>query len=88
MKSGRLNRYSATISETSQVTNSEKIFAAAMQLKYAIAVNSCSSAILLSLLASGVDNGDEKLLQMALPSRHCYLRLCALGQNLSSRKLR
>jgi len=59
MKSGRLNRYSATSSETSQVANAEKTFATAMQSKYAIAVNSCSSAILLSLLASGVGNGDK-----------------------------
>jgi len=59
MRSGRLFRYSATSSETSQVANAEKAFAEAMESKYAIAVNSCSSAILLSLLAAGVGQDDK-----------------------------
>jgi len=59
MKSGRLFRYSATSAQTSQVANAEKAFADAMETKYAIAVNSCSSAILLSLLASGVGTNDK-----------------------------
>lgn len=59
MKSGRLFRYSATSADTSQVAEAEKMFAAAMDSKYAIAVNSCSSAILLSLIASGIGMGDK-----------------------------
>lgn len=59
MKSGRLFRYSATSSHTSLVSIAEKAFAEAMETKYAIAVNSCSSAILLSLIASGVGINDK-----------------------------
>jgi len=59
MKSGRLFRYCATSAETSQVAQAEKAFAKAMETKYAFAVNSCSSAILLSLIGAGVGNGDK-----------------------------
>ena len=61
MKSGRLFRYSATSSETSEVAMAEKEFAELMGFKYAVAVNSCSSAIMIGLMTVGVEASDQVL---------------------------
>jgi len=72
MESGRLFRYSAASADTSEVSNAEAEFAEMAGAKYAIAVNSCSSAIMLTLLGAGVEAGDEVLTNgftfTALPS--------------------
>merc|ERR1711965_327179 len=59
MRGGRLFRYCATSAETSHVAQAEKEFAAMVNQKYALGVNSCSSAIMLALMAVGVEPGDE-----------------------------
>jgi len=72
MRSGRLFRYCATSAETSQVAQAEKEFAEMVNQKYALGVNSCSSAIMLALMAVGVEPGDEVITNgftfTALPS--------------------
>ncbi len=69
MRSGRLFRYCA---KDSQVAQAEVEFARMVGAKYALAVNSCSSAILIALMLSGVETGDEVLTNgltfTALPS--------------------
>mmetsp|Transcript_67366 Transcript_67366/g.133501 ORF Transcript_67366/g.133501 Transcript_67366/m.133501 type:complete len:476 (-) Transcript_67366:470-1897(-) len=69
MRSGRLFRYSAA---DSQVAKAEVEFARMAGAKYALAVNSCSSAILISLMLAGVESGDAVLTNgltfTALPS--------------------
>ncbi len=62
MESGDLFRYTASVDDPSQVTLLEKEFAEFMGAKYALAVNSASSAIYLSLLAVGVSPGDQVLI--------------------------
>ncbi len=59
METGDLFRYTAKVS---QVTLLEKEFAAYMGSKYALAVNSASSAIYLSMLCVGVKPGDQVLI--------------------------
>lgn len=54
MRSGRLFRYCAT---DSHVAQAEVEFAEMVGSKYALGVNSCSSAILLALIVSGVKGG-------------------------------
>ncbi|CAM9265399.1 unnamed protein product [Scytosiphon promiscuus] len=67
LRSGRLNRYSASSAEKSQVAQLEQElvdFTATGEgpgVKYALGVNSCSSAILIALLTAGVKPGDEVL---------------------------
>ncbi|CAM9091076.1 unnamed protein product, partial [Ascophyllum nodosum] len=61
LRSGRLNRYSCASAETSQVAKLEEEFAATTGSKYALGVNSCSSAILIGLISCGVKAGDEVL---------------------------
>jgi len=72
MESGRLFRYSASSAEASEVSMAEAEFAAMTGHKYCIATNSCSSAIMLTLLGAGVGAGDEVLTNgftfTALPS--------------------
>ena len=72
MRGGRLFRYCATSAETSHVAQAEKEFAAMVNQKYALGVNSCSSAIMLALMAVGVDPGDQVITNgftfTALPS--------------------
>jgi dTDP-4-amino-4,6-dideoxygalactose transaminase len=72
MRSGRLFRYCATSAETSQVAMAEKEFAEMVNQKYALGVNSCSSAIMLALMAVGVTPGDQVITNgftfTALPS--------------------
>mmetsp|Transcript_17293 Transcript_17293/g.41355 ORF Transcript_17293/g.41355 Transcript_17293/m.41355 type:complete len:486 (-) Transcript_17293:162-1619(-) len=69
MRSGRLFRYCAT---DSQVTAAEAEFAGLVEHKYALGVNSCSSAIMLAMILVGVQAGDEVLTNgftfTALPS--------------------
>jgi len=72
MQSGRLNRYSSTSAKTSQVANAEKEFAELTGRKYAIAVNSCSSALLLALKVLEVQPGDNvSSLSLSLLRRFC-----------------
>lgn len=61
LRSGRLFRYSCTSAERSQVAQAEREFAQAAGARYALGVNSCSSAILIALLSVGVRPGDEVL---------------------------
>jgi len=72
MREGRLFRYCATSAETSQVANAEKEFAEMVDQKYAVGVNSCSSAILLGMMTVGVKAGDKVITNgftfTALPS--------------------
>lgn len=72
LESGRLFRYSQKSAETSQVALAEKEFAEMVGQKYAIGVNSCSSAILLGLISAGIEAGDEVITNgftfTALPS--------------------
>ncbi len=62
METGDLFRYTAKADNPSQVTLLEKEFAAYMGSKYALAVNSASSAIYLSMLCVGVKPGDQVLI--------------------------
>ena len=72
MQSGRLFRYCATSAEASHVSIAEAAFAQLVDHKYALGVNSCSSAILLALMGVGVKAGDHVLTNgftfTALPS--------------------
>lgn len=67
LRSGRLNRYSAASPETSQVSKLEEEVVAFCNkgsgdgIRFALGVNSCSSAILIALLGVGVQPGDEVL---------------------------
>lgn len=67
MRSGRLNRYSSASAETSQVAQLEEELVAFCNegtgdgIRFALGVNSCSSAILIALLGVGVQPGDEVL---------------------------
>jgi len=69
MRSGRLFRYCAV---DSQVALAESEFAQMVDQKYALGVNSCSSAIMLALMVVGVAAGDRVLTNgftfTALPS--------------------
>jgi dTDP-4-amino-4,6-dideoxygalactose transaminase len=69
MRSGRLFRYCAT---DSQAAAAEKEFAEMVDQKYALGVNSCSSAIMLALMVIGVKPGDKVITNgftfTALPS--------------------
>lgn len=62
MQTGDLFRYTAKAENPSQVTLLEKDFAAYMGSKYALALNSASSAIYLSLLCVGLKPGDQVLI--------------------------
>lgn len=67
MRSGRLNRYSSASAETSQVAQLEQDVVEFCSkgtgdgVRFALGVNSCSSAILIALLGVGVQPGDEVL---------------------------
>lgn len=61
MRSGRLFRYSCASAEGSQVALAEREFAEAAGARFAVGVNSCSSAILIALLGVGVQAGDQVL---------------------------
>lgn len=72
MRSGRLFRYSAVDADSSEVSQAEKEFATMVKQKYAVGVNSCSSAILLAMITCGVEQGDQVITNgftfTALPS--------------------
>lgn len=72
LRSKRLCRYSCASDELSEVTQLEIEFAQYCGAKYALAVNSCSSAIFLMLLCSGLQAGDQVLVPaftfIAVPS--------------------
>lgn len=61
LRSGRLFRYSCESAEVSQVALAEQEFAKATGARFAVGVNSCSSAILIALLSVGVEPGDKVL---------------------------
>jgi dTDP-4-amino-4,6-dideoxygalactose transaminase len=62
LATGDLFRYTATLDQSNPVTRLEEEFAALIGAKYALALNSCSSAIFLSLQAVGVCPGDQVLI--------------------------
>lgn len=62
MRSGEMFRYGGPDPDASQVLRLEREFAAHMGTKYALGVNSCSTAIMLSLVACGAHAGDVILL--------------------------
>jgi dTDP-4-amino-4,6-dideoxygalactose transaminase len=59
---GKLYRYDCKDPHDSEVALMEKEFAEFIGARYAVALNSCSSAIYLALLCSGVKPGDKVLL--------------------------
>jgi perosamine synthetase len=61
MQSGRMFRYLAAQPEDSEVSLLERDFAKMMGTKYALAVNSCSSAIMIALRAAGATIGAKVL---------------------------
>ena len=62
MRSGRLGRYGASSAASSEVSRAEVEFAASVAGRsYAVGVNSCSSALMLGLMAVGVKPGDRVL---------------------------
>jgi dTDP-4-amino-4,6-dideoxygalactose transaminase len=69
---GHLFRYDAPSPETSPASCFEREFAEFLGARYAVATNSCSSALFLALLACGVGPGDEVLVPsftfIAVPS--------------------
>lgn len=72
LERGRLFRYDCHDGTPSATALLERDFAAAIGARYAVAVNSCSSGLFLSLLACGVEPGDEVLVPaftfIAVPS--------------------
>ncbi len=62
MQSGDLFRYTAPADTPAAVTRLESEFADLMGAKYALALNSCSSAIFLSLQSLGVKRGEKVLI--------------------------
>jgi dTDP-4-amino-4,6-dideoxygalactose transaminase len=62
LNSGDLFRYTTPDGSLSPVARLETEFAALMGVKYALALNSCSSAIFLSLKALGICSGDHVLI--------------------------
>lgn len=62
LASGDLFRYTSAIDKPSPVTLLEEEFAALMGSRFALALNSCSSAIFVSLKALGIRYGDRVLI--------------------------
>lgn len=62
LHSGRLHRYGEAGATTSMVAELERAFAAQIGRRYAVAVNSCGSALFLALRAAGVRPGDPVLM--------------------------
>ncbi|MGM0418544.1 MAG: DegT/DnrJ/EryC1/StrS family aminotransferase [Thermodesulfobacteriota bacterium] len=61
LRSGELFRYGSEKPSQSEASLLEKDFADYLGTKYALAVNSCSSAIFISLLCAGLNQGDKVL---------------------------
>ena len=59
LRSKRLFRYYGPPGTVSQVVEFEKAFAAANGSEYALALNSCTSSLMIALLAAGINPGDE-----------------------------
>ncbi len=78
MKSGNLYRYSCSTPEESEVSLLEKEVSEYLGLRFAVAVNSCGSALYIALLCAGVKPGDKVLMPAftytAVPSAivHAY----------------
>jgi len=72
LEQGHLFRYDCPSPQSSETALFERDFAERLGARYAVAVNSCSSALFLALVASGVQPGDEVLLPaftfIAVPS--------------------
>ena len=72
LKEARLFRYDCDTAEESATSRMEKRFAEVAGTKYAVAMNSCSSALFVSLLAAGLKPGDKVLMPaftfIAVPS--------------------
>ena len=72
LEQGRLFRYDCPSPSASPTALLEQAFAERLGVRYAVAVNSCSSGLFLTLLASGVGPGDEVLVPaftfIAVPS--------------------
>jgi len=62
LTSGDLFRYTTPLDTPSPVARLEQEFAALMGVKYALALNSCSSAIFLALAGLGIKPGDQVLI--------------------------
>jgi dTDP-4-amino-4,6-dideoxygalactose transaminase len=62
LRSGWLHRYGETLGDASEASMLEAEFAASLGTRYAVAVNSCGSAMYLSLLCTGVRPGDRVLM--------------------------
>jgi dTDP-4-amino-4,6-dideoxygalactose transaminase len=62
LRSGWLHRYGETMGDASEAALLEAEFAAALGSRYAVAVNSCGSAMYLALLCTGVKPGDRVLM--------------------------
>lgn len=61
LRSGRLDRYSTASAEASQVSQLERELADWAGVKFALGLNSCSSAIIVAMLCCGVKPGDGVL---------------------------
>ena len=62
LRQGWLHRYGETLGDASEAALLEAEFAALLGTRYAIAVNSCGSAMFLALLCTGVKPGDHVLM--------------------------
>ena len=61
MQSGKMHRYGETGGVPSEVSSLEAEFAQMLGVRYAVAVNSCGSAMFVALRAAGVKPGDAVL---------------------------
>jgi dTDP-4-amino-4,6-dideoxygalactose transaminase len=62
LRTGWLHRYGETMGDASEASLLEAEFAALLGARYAVAVNSCGSAMFLALLCTGVTPGDRVLM--------------------------
>lgn len=62
LRAGWLHRYGETMGDASEASLLEAEFAALLGTKYAVAMNSCGSAMFLALLCTGVKPGDPVLM--------------------------
>jgi dTDP-4-amino-4,6-dideoxygalactose transaminase len=62
LRTGWLHRYGETMGDTSEASLLEAEFAALLGARYAVAVNSCGSAMFLALLCTGVTPGARVLM--------------------------
>ena len=72
LERGKLFRYDCENSEESETSLLEQEIAEFLGFKYALAVNSCSSALFLALITANIGHGDEVLIPaftfIAVPS--------------------